>query len=58
MVVTTGRPAVAGTYHYVSTTSTTKHEITGYVGGALNGGVPAPSQPIEVLALVTDLMGG
>jgi len=48
--VTKGRSAVAGTYHYVSTTSTTYQEITGYVGGALNGGVPAPSQQIEVQA--------
>ena len=48
--VTKGQPAVAGTYHYVSTTSTTDQMITGYVGGALNGGQPAPSQPIEVQA--------
>ena len=48
--VTMGRSAVAGTYHYVSTTSTTDQEITGYVGGALNDGLPAPSQKIEVLA--------
>ncbi|MGO9386308.1 MAG: hypothetical protein ACLP4W_30695 [Mycobacterium sp.] len=43
-------PAVAGTYHYVSTTSTNDQKITGYAGGALNGGVPAPSQAIEVRA--------
>jgi len=43
-------PAVAGTYHYVSTTSTNDQNITGYAGGALNAGVPTPSQPIEVRA--------
>jgi hypothetical protein len=48
--VTKGRPAVAGTHHYVSTTNTHDQKITGYVGGALNGGVPAPSQQIEVHA--------
>ena len=56
--VTKGRPAVAGTYHYVSTTNTHDQDIYGYVGGALNGGVPAPSHAIDVLALATDLMGG
>jgi hypothetical protein len=50
--VTEGRSAVAGagTYHYVATTSTTSQQITGYVGGALNGGVPASSEPIPVQA--------
>jgi hypothetical protein len=48
--VTKGRSAVAGTYHYVSTTSTTKQQITGYLGGALNAGVPASSDAIEVQA--------
>jgi hypothetical protein len=48
--VTKGRSAVAGTYHYVSTTSTTHQQITGYLGGALNAGVPVFSQPIDVQA--------
>jgi hypothetical protein len=55
--VTKGRPAVAGTYHYVSTTNTHDQDIYGYVGGALNGGVPAPSQKIPVLALSIGLLG-
>jgi hypothetical protein len=55
--VTTRRSAVAGTYHYVSTTNTHYQDIYGYVGGALNSGVPAPSQKIPVQALGIGLLG-
>jgi hypothetical protein len=48
--VTMGRSAVAGTSHYVSTTSTTDQQIKGYLGGALNGTVPVSSLPIDVQA--------
>lgn len=50
-------PAVAGTYHYVSTTSTTDQHITGYAGGVLNAGVPAYS-PVEVHAAAISPVAG
>ena len=48
--VTKDRSTVAGTYHYVSTTSTTDQKITGYLGGVLSEGVPVSSEVIDVHA--------